>query len=356
MSDKSERDAQRADGDDAMASCMLVDADGNPVFVGDWVKSEKSSDGGDSEGTKSKPQAKSILNASRAMLSATMKSCGANGPGGDGFQPGNTCASGGSGKGGGSSKPKAEADYKPANPDGKDTQARFKDADGNYTAERAKLHDDIVAKSLSSKSPVENPVGYLMGGGPASGKSSVIGKDGVVIPENTVTIDSDEIKKQLPEYQKMVEAKDATAARFVHEESSDVSKQLMRESASGGYNVLLDGTGNGSIDQLSRKVATMKAAGQKVVAHYVTVDTQTAIERSNKRAQRTGRLVPESFVRENHAAVSRVVPEAIERGLFDEFTLWDTNGGGAEAIATARGKEITVLNQTAWDKFIAKGK
>jgi 8-oxo-dGTP pyrophosphatase MutT (NUDIX family) len=51
-----------------------------------------------------RPKLKSILQHSRELLRTTAKSCGANGPGGDGFQSGNTCASGS--KGSAITKPK----------------------------------------------------------------------------------------------------------------------------------------------------------------------------------------------------------------------------------------------------------
>jgi predicted ABC-type ATPase len=298
---------------------------------------------------------------------AQKKSCGANADGGGGFQPGNTCAGEG-GSGGGSTKEskdskkdssstsgKSSKDYPKVRPDARHSIEQYTDAKGNWTPERKTLHTNIISESLKGKTPVDKPVAYLMGGGPASGKSSALRDGGVDVPENTVHIDSDEIKAKLPEYQEMTAAGDTRAAAFIHEESSAVSKDLQKQAASGGYNTLLDGTGDGSIESLERKVEVMRSAGQKVVAHYVTVDTETAVQRAMARAQKTGRLVPEQFIRNNHADVSRVAPEAVARGLFDEFTLWDTNSG-TKKVASAQGSKLTIHDQKAWDAFVAKGK
>lgn len=232
--------------------------------------------------------------------------------------------------------------------DAQDTQQAYRQPDGNYTPERAALHRRIKDESMRGKTPVERPTAYLMGGGPAAGKSTIIGSLG--LGENVVTVDPDHYKTQLPEY----EAGRPDGAAFVHEESSDIGKSLTREASAGGYNLLVDGTGDGRIEVLEARVKAMKGAGQRVVAHYVTTDTETAVSRSEARARRTGRYVPESVIRAVHAGVSRTVPQAIERGLFDEFTLWDTSAG-RKKIAEARGKELTVHDEEAWRRFLAKG-
>lgn len=295
-----------------------------------------------------------------------LKSCGANAPGGGGFQPGNTCRN--ASAGGSTHNPAAGTkpaslsanasparSYPPANPNGRSTLERFKDAQGNWTPERQQLHESIIQRAFVGKTPVESPIGLLMGGGPASGKSTVIKGGGLTLDPNTVTIDSDEAKKGIPEYLDMTAKKDLGAARFVHEESSHIAKQTMKRAAGGQYNLMLDGTGNGSLDQLARKVDVLRSTGHRVVAHYVTVDTETAVERSNQRALKTGRMVPSDFIRANHRAVSQVVPKAIQAGLFDEFTLWDTNEGESRAIARATGRKLEVLDANAWANFLTKG-
>lgn len=276
------------------------------------------------------------------------KNCGT---GAGGFQPGNTCASGGGDGSSGSSG----FSGKPANPDGKDTLEQYRNADKTWTKERQELHDHIIEHAYGSAKPVDKPVAYLMGGGPASGKSFAVKAGMIQLPENLVTIDSDEIKKSLPEYNKMVAAKDAKAAPFVHEESSYLAKQILAGATKGSYNVMLDGTGDSGIDSLASKVEQMRASGAKVVANYMTVDTKTALERNVARAAKTGRLPPESFVRAAHATISRIVPQAIERGLFDEFKLIDTNSKEPKVVATAVGRDLKIHDQALWDRFLAKG-
>ena len=52
----------------------------------------------------------------------------------------------------------------------------------------------------------------------------------------------------------------------------------------------------------------------------------------------------------------RVLPEAVKMGLYDNVTLWDTaSGGKAVKVMSAKGKKMTVHDQSRWDAFLAKG-
>ncbi len=256
--------------------------------------------------------------------------------------------------GGNAQLTKPSAAYTPINPDGKSTEEKYKDASG-WTQERQQLHKAIVAKHASGAVKSDNPTVHLTGGGPASGKSTIVHKGLADLPEHPVHIDVDGIKADIPEYQEMVAAGDTKAAAFVHEESSAVSKDLLRHATSNGFDAVLDSTGDSSYEKLAGKIAEMRAAGHRVVGHYVTVDTEVAVERANARAAKTGRFVPESVIRETHAAVSRVLPRAMEMNLFDEVTLWDNNLQEPRKVASASGGTMTIHDNLLWEAFVAKG-
>ena len=270
-------------------------------------------------------------------------------PTGEGGGQDNSCSSREGSSGGAAAGKSPRFKSPPLKADAKDTQEAYQKADGSWTPERVAIHKKIADEVFAGKRPVAKPTAYLMGGGPAAGKSTVIAKLG--LPENVVHINPDEFKEKLPEYEKGV----PTSAGFVHEESSALAKNIQAKASEGGYNTLLDGTGDSSAEVLEKRVNAMKAAGQRVEGHYVTVDIETAIARSLSRAKRTGRYVPESVLRGTHASVSRVIPEAIKRGLFDKFTLTDSSAGGG-LVASAEGNKLTIHDAAAWERFLAKGK
>lgn len=241
-----------------------------------------------------------------------------------------------------------------ANPDGLDSLEQYQFSNGALSADRQALHEAIKQELFAEASAVDNPTAYLLGGGPATGKSTFRDSGAMGLSANSVTIDSDVIKAKLPEYRERLKANDPTAAAFVHEESSLLAKQLLRDASDGQYNMVYDGTGDGSIDSLSQKVAIMRANGAKVEAHYLTIPTDLAIERAQLRAEETGRAVPEALIKEAHAAVSLVFPEAIKRGLFDKFYLWDSTSREPVLIAKGEGKNIIVRDEAKWRAFLRK--
>jgi predicted ABC-type ATPase len=234
----------------------------------------------------------------------------------------------------------------------KQTAEQFTDKNGNYTPERAAMHEKIVNGMLAGHKAQDHPVATFFGGGPASGKSSLKS----AAPDSAV-IDPDEVKKLIPEYGEMVKAGRKDAAPTVHQESSHVAKLAMQRAREKRINYVLDGTGDSSYEKMASKVKAAKDAGYAAHGRYATTDVDEAVRRAELRAQRTGRVVPEPVLRATHASVSRVFEEAMKKGLFDGVELHDNNGPKAKGkkIAELVDGNFKVLDQTAWQKFLAKG-
>ena len=244
--------------------------------------------------------------------------------------------------------------YPTPNPAGVDTLQQYQ-IEGQWTAERVELHDSIIKKHLEGHVAQDAPVFNVMGGGPASGKSTALRHLGLDDAKKYVQIDVDEIKKLLPEFNPLVKAGNMNAGTFVHEESSYLSKIITDKALDARFNVVFDGSGDGSLEKIIAKLEHYASRGHKVVGHYVTVDVEAAVARNIDRAKRIGRLVPEDLLRELHEGVSRIFEEVIERGLFEEATLWDTNGPKLLQVMSSRGKDITIMNNEAWLRFTKKG-
>jgi len=135
-----------------------------------------------------------------------------------------------------------------------------------------------------------------------------------------------------------------------------LSKVIARKAAKENYNTVMDGIGDNSIENLEIKVDNLKADGHPVEAVYVTVDTDKAVERAKDRAEKTGRMSTEAILRASHKGVSTVFPAAVKEGLFDTWSLWDTNFQPPRKIAFGFGTQITVLDVAAYRKFLDKSK
>lgn len=264
--------------------------------------------------------------------------------------------------------------YPPLNPDGVDTEAMFRTAEEvkhaatedpwrahkGWTPERKQLHNSIVDDLLSEGAP--QPEGervfHFMGGGPAAGKSTVLDQGYVRLPKSAVKIDPDDIKKRLPEYRRMLKEGDPSAASFVHNESSVVQLRAIRESLDRDFNVMLDGTGDGSYEKLRNRINWARKNGYKVKATYVDIPTDEALARAAKRAKQTGRAVPEEYIKQTYQNLSETLPRMLDEGLwFDDFELWDNatpSGIPKLVVSKKKGSQLIVHDNWRWERFKAR--
>jgi len=208
-----------------------------------------------------------------------------------------------------------------------------------FSPERAALHEKIIQERLAGIPKSDNPTFVMLGGGPASGKSTS-GVDKWEDPH--VKIDVDSIKAQLPEY-------DPKNPGFVHEESSFIGKEVMARAFEGNQNILLDGTGNNSVSAVAGKIDTAKAYGYSVEGRYLTVPTEQAVKQDGARSRSVG---PEK-VYEIHSAVSKVFPGIAAK--FDTVNLYDSRTkGNPTLIATGGSGKLDVVNERLYSQFLDK--
>lgn len=244
-------------------------------------------------------------------------------------------------------------------PDFPDTQqvyAEIVEGQIRYKASRVQsVHNPFFLKQMRKGVRVENPQVTMMGGGSGAGKSTIINSGKVKLPKRHVRVDADEAKAAIPEYKKLLEAAPKEAAGMVHEESSYMAKKLLASSLNESKDTVFDGTGNGTIESLVSKVAGMRRDGAKrIVGEYVTCDTEVAVVRAIDRARQTGRFVNPEVIMNTHQGVSRIIPEAIKRGLFDELRLWDTNNREAVLILEVKDGVTKILRPDLYEAFLRK--
>lgn len=238
--------------------------------------------------------------------------------------------------------------------------AHYIGPDGKLTPEREELHKQIIDKLLEGKTGVEGQATMTMlGGGPASGKSSVMNPDTSNDP-HSVTVDPDAIKVMLPGYNEMA-SKTELAAPFYHEESSALAKRFAEVAYSENLNVIYDGTGDGSVGSVMKKVQAAKEKGYRVEAKYVSIDTEEAVRRNQARYEdaiargESPRLPPVQMVRKTHAKVTTISVECAKE--FDSIEIWDNNGARGQQKLMAKGgsgKGLVATDKQAFDRYLAK--
>lgn len=204
--------------------------------------------------------------------------------------------------------PKGEASQKILG-DAESTEELYKTGTGegeHWLDERLPVHTEIFKSHFTGKVPPPEgeKFAYLSAGGGAAGKGSVrFDYHGAEVSINdmakleaqgkltdTIYIDSDAIKKMLPEYQAAVESGDIYAAYMVHEESSYLAKQIALRARAEGYSVIIDSTG--SSGKFLKNITDLKSEGYNVQVSMVSIQTNEAMSRSLARSRRGRRLFP----------------------------------------------------------------
>ena len=238
------------------------------------------------------------------------------------------------------------------------TMAAHTDDQGEWDEEREALHSQIIDETFSGvKKASGKPVTTFMGGGPASGKSYVVkslsSELGLPGEDERILVDPDRIKTGdkkrgmhgLPEY-------DPNQPGPVHEESSALAKRITQIAQENGYNVLVDGTGDGSAAKMRKKIRQAKEAGHTVNGVYTFVPMETALVRNYAR----DRSVDDSVVVDTHKKITKILPEIASE--FDSVKLYSNAEDGKPPRLVAYGgggKGLTIVDQKLYSAFLANG-
>jgi predicted ABC-type ATPase len=200
-------------------------------------------------------------------------------------------------------------------------------ADGKWTPERERLHDEILDKHFSDAAvkaakpaPGEKPTLSILGGRGGSGKSWLSGPNGPVDASKAIVLNPDDFKAALPEYQ-------GWNAALLHEEASHITERAERMARKLGLNVVHDATMR-TEGSAAKRVHEFKSAGYRIEGHYMHAPPETSAERAIGRFLRggpTGRYVAPEYTftsRSNERTFDALKPQ------FDRWTIYDSSGHG----------------------------
>ena len=160
-----------------------------------------------------------------------------------------------------------------------------------YLPERTRLHKDIIYNIKKDIVCIENdePIAILMGGSPASGKSTFLKKySPYLLNEEILKIDADDIRSKLPEYR-------GFNATQTHLETKDIVNTLLSDRNIGlpcKFDIIYDGTMNSTKSYIPL-INLLKQLGYRVFIVYIDkVDKNVIIKRALERYKKSGRFVP----------------------------------------------------------------
>lgn len=190
-----------------------------------------------------------------------------------------------------------------------------------YEPAVARLEDD--ARAYSTKGPVKRErEAILVWGPPAAGKSRFAEK--LAAERRAAIADPDDAKKVIPGFE------GGKAASAVHEESAEMSADVLKRLVEKGTNLVLPRVGH-DLNSARRYVTQLQEQGYHVSVVNMTVDPAEAYRRMIRRFLKTGRVIGSDYFsgvgtkpRENYYTLK-------QEGLFDEGIDIDANGPPASA-------------------------
>ena len=274
----------------------------------------------------------------------------------------------------------------PETPEIESTFLDHMDENGNLSAERQKVHDDLIEKGMTQPEKLPNkepnpkageplpsqdkPKALMLGGGAASGKSSSQKAGFVDTPEGAVVVNPDEFKVLLPESagpasdgrqgNGLADEVGPAWASITHEESSYLGKRLTTAAIDNKQNIVLDKTSSKPAKAVE-EIQRLQKAGYDVDVAYVTTDIDRAVGAAIRRQEEIGRAVPESELRAGHSGANQaflaVATETTARSQL--LTTIPDNPDGTRnppvltAVSTGDGR-IQVINQDAWSAYLTR--
>lgn len=167
----------------------------------------------------------------------------------------------------------------------------FNESTQKYTSKRQKLHKEIIDEFKDDLICVESdePIAILMGGSPASGKSTFLRKYApYLLSEELLRIDADEVRSKLPEYE-------GWNASQTHLETKDIVNTLLSDRTIGlpcEFDLIYDGTMNNTKSYLPL-IKLLKELNYKIFVVYIdNVPKDVIVKRALERYKKSGRFVP----------------------------------------------------------------
>ena len=200
---------------------------------------------------------------------------------------------------------------------------------GDYTEERKKIHKKIMDEFKDELVCVNNdtPIAILMGGSPASGKSTFLKKYApYLLKEEILRVDADEVRSMLPEYK-------GYNATQTHMETKDIVNTLLSDRTIGipcKYDIIYDGTMN-STKSYYPLIKLLKELGYKIFIVYIDkVPKEVVKERALSRYQKSGRFVPMEVIEDFYSKGKDALNELKSKA--DGYMIVDGSGGDYNVI------------------------
>jgi predicted ABC-type ATPase len=229
----------------------------------------------------------------------------------------------------------------------KSTEDVFKNPDGTWAKNRQVLHEKIIENILGDKTAPTNraPQFTMLGGGFASGKSTLRDELHRSDNPNRAVVDTDAIRFQIPEFGVMKKTDPENGATRVQEEASYISKLAMKRAMEKGIDFDYDASASGK--NAVPLVHTIQSKGYDTHLLFADVPETEAIARADRRANDPnnvlgyGRHVSQDLMHFSHVGSANNFQKFTQIPGLNDIRLYDTTQRTPKIVYTKTdGKEV----------------
>ncbi|MCW5824598.1 MAG: zeta toxin family protein [Cyanobacteria bacterium TGS_CYA1] len=198
-------------------------------------------------------------------------------------------------------------------------------------------HKSIFAEVIEpayflTSSTVANPKAVIIAGQPGAGKTRVLEVTKSEFPDNnTVIVNTDDLRSFHPKYKDVVSIDDRRAAERTHLDASEWRQQLLDRSMETKRNIILEGVFKNS-EQLTKIIQKMKDHGYDVTVRFVAVHERYSFWGIHKRYEKEkivrghGRFVPMEYHQECYQQLPNSAEKVEQQGMANRVEVFSRNG------------------------------
>ncbi len=200
----------------------------------------------------------------------------------------------------------------------------------DFTEKDLEDKKNIVWNDLSKNAKsVEKPHGYVLGGQPGAGKSSLTEKIRAEFQGNVIVINGDDYRKEHPRYKEIEEdsaRKGINASTRTGVWAGKIVEAMLEKAADEKYNIIIEGTFR-TVEAPSRTLAGLKDKGYQTTVAIKTCPAEISYASTIERAEYEkslggyGRLTPKSHHDLVVSSLSKNAEQVYLTGLADNFRV-----------------------------------
>lgn len=201
----------------------------------------------------------------------------------------------------------------------------------NYSeAEFDKAYKKIIRRIIKSKSPVNDPMAYILGGQPGAGKTG-LQRNLMVENSNIIIINADAYRNSHPRFNEIQAEFGTLAQRHTQPFINEVVEKLISDLSDMKYSLVIEGTLRTAEIPLNT-CRMLKNKGYSVELHIISVKKEISYESTIYRYENNLELgmVPRATAKEDHDNVVDAICDNLdiiyEQNAFDDIKLFDREG------------------------------